>query len=58
MNRYGRVKIVKTLNKRGVNVNERTVSRIMSKNNWKSCTVINIRLLQIPNIIIQSVIIS
>jgi len=34
--RYGSVKIAKTLNKRGVKVNERTVSRIMIKNNWKS----------------------
>jgi putative transposase len=37
--RYGSVKIAKTLNKRGVKVSERTVSRIMTKNNWKSCTV-------------------
>ncbi|MEH6889414.1 IS3 family transposase [Bacillus sp. JJ864] len=37
--RYGSVKIAKTLNKRGVKVSERTVSRIMTKNQWKSCTV-------------------
>lgn len=37
--RYGSVKITKTLNKRGVKVSERTVSRIMTNNNWKSCTV-------------------
>ncbi|WP_299095806.1 IS3 family transposase, partial [uncultured Metabacillus sp.] len=37
--RYGSVKIAKTLKKRGVKVSERTVSRIMTKNNWKSCTV-------------------
>ncbi|MGN7300765.1 IS3 family transposase, partial [Ferdinandcohnia sp. SAFN-114] len=37
--RYGSVKITKTLNKRGVEVSERTVSRIMTKNQWKSCTV-------------------
>ncbi|WP_209125679.1 IS3 family transposase [Alkalihalobacillus sp. BA299] len=37
--RYGSIKIAKTLNKRGVKVSERTVSRIMTKNNWKSCTV-------------------
>jgi transposase InsO family protein len=37
--RYGSVKIAKTLNNRGVKVSERTVSRIMTKNNWKSCTV-------------------
>lgn len=37
--RYGSVKITKTLNKRGVKVSERTVSRIMTKNNWKSCTI-------------------
>lgn len=37
--RYGSVKISKTLNKRGVEVSERTVSRIMTKKQWKSCTV-------------------
>jgi putative transposase len=37
--RYGSVKITKTLNKRGVKVSGRTVSRIMTKNKWKSCTV-------------------
>ncbi|WP_078429194.1 IS3 family transposase [Alkalihalobacterium alkalinitrilicum] len=37
--RYGSIKIAKTLNKRGVIVSERTVSRIMTENNWKSCTV-------------------
>ncbi|QWC25120.1 IS3 family transposase (plasmid) [Bacillus haikouensis] len=37
--RYGSVKITKTLKKRGVKVSERTVSRIMTKNHWKSCTV-------------------
>ncbi|WP_409974354.1 IS3 family transposase [Bacillus sp. Bva_UNVM-123] len=37
--RYGSVKIAKALNKRGVKVSERTVSRIMTKNQWKSCTV-------------------
>ncbi|WP_410914622.1 IS3 family transposase [Priestia filamentosa] len=37
--RYGSVKITKTLNRRGVKVSERTVSRIMTKNQWKSCTV-------------------
>lgn len=37
--RYGSVKIAKTLNRRGVKVSERTVSRIMTKNQWKSCTV-------------------
>lgn len=37
--RYGSVKIGKTLEKRGVQVSERTVSRIMTKNQWKSCTV-------------------
>lgn len=37
--RYGSVKITKTLKKRGVKVSERTVSRIMTSNNWKSCTV-------------------
>ncbi len=37
--RYGSIKIAKTLNKRGLKVSERTVSRIMTKNNWKSCTV-------------------
>lgn len=37
--RYGSVKIAKTLNKRGVKGSERTVSRIMTKNDWKSCTV-------------------
>jgi putative transposase len=37
--RYGSVKITKTLNKRGVQVSERTVSRIMTKNQLKSCTV-------------------
>lgn len=37
--RYGSVKITRTLKKRGVEVSERTVSRIMTKNNWKSCTV-------------------
>lgn len=37
--RYGSVKIAKTLNKHGVKVSQRTVSRIMTKNNWKSCTV-------------------
>jgi putative transposase len=37
--RYGSIKITKTLNKRGVEVSERTVSRIMTKNQWKSCTV-------------------
>ncbi|MEK5390257.1 MULTISPECIES: IS3 family transposase [Heyndrickxia] len=37
--RYGSVKITKTLNKRGMKVSERTVSRIMTKNQWKSCTV-------------------
>jgi putative transposase len=37
--RYGSVKIAKTLKKRGVEVSERTVSRIMTNNNWKSCTV-------------------
>lgn len=36
---YGSVKIAKTLKKRGVKVSERTVSRIMTKNKWKSCTV-------------------
>ena len=37
--RYGSKKVTKTLNKRGIQVSERTVSRIMTKNNWKSCTV-------------------
>jgi putative transposase len=37
--RYGSVKIAKTLNKRGLKVSERTVSRIMTNNQWKSCTV-------------------
>lgn len=37
--RYGSVKITKTLRKRGIKVSERTVSRIMTKNGWKSCTV-------------------
>ena len=37
--RYRSVKIAKTLNKRGVKVSERKVSRIMTKNNLKSCTV-------------------
>jgi len=37
--RYGSVKIAKTLNKRGIRVSQRTVSRIMTSNNWKSCTV-------------------
>ncbi|MGN8844636.1 IS3 family transposase [Niallia sp. Sow4_A1] len=37
--RYGSVKIAKTLNKRGMKVSERTVSRIMTKNNWKSYTI-------------------
>jgi len=37
--RYGSVKIAKTLNKRGIRVSQRTVSRIMTKNQWKSCTV-------------------
>lgn len=37
--RYGSVKITKTLNKRGVAVSERTVSRIMTKNKWTSCTI-------------------
>jgi putative transposase len=37
--RYGSIKIAKTLNKRGEKISERTVSRIMTKNNWKSCTV-------------------
>ncbi|MDM5155829.1 IS3 family transposase [Bacillus sp. DX1.1] len=37
--RYGSVKIAKTLNKCGVKVSERTVSRIMTNNQWKSCTV-------------------
>jgi transposase InsO family protein len=37
--RYGSVKIAKTLNKRGVKVSEHTVSRIMTKNKWKSCTI-------------------
>ena len=37
--RYGSVKIAKTLLKRGVNVSDRTVSRIMTKNQWNSCTV-------------------
>ncbi len=37
--RYGSVKIAKILNKRGVKVSERTVSRIMTNNHWKSCTV-------------------
>lgn len=37
--RYGSIKIAKTLNRRGVAVSERTVSRIMTKNQWKSCTV-------------------
>ncbi|MGI6684442.1 MAG: IS3 family transposase [Bacillota bacterium] len=37
--RYGSVKITKTLNKQGVKVSGRTVSRIMTKNQWKSCTV-------------------
>lgn len=37
--RYGSVKIAKTLNKHGITVSERTVSRIMTKNKWKSCTV-------------------
>ncbi|WP_339164443.1 IS3 family transposase [Siminovitchia sp. FSL W7-1587] len=37
--RYGSIKIAKTLNKRGIKVSERTVSRIMPKNNWKSCTI-------------------
>lgn len=37
--RYGSIKIAKTLNKRGVIVSERTVSRIMTEKNWKSCTV-------------------
>lgn len=37
--RYGSIKIAKTLNKRGVKVSERTVSRIMTENQWKSCTV-------------------
>jgi putative transposase len=37
--RYGSVKIAKTLNKRGIKVNKRTVSRIMTKNQWKSCAV-------------------
>jgi putative transposase len=37
--RYGSVKIAKTLNQRGVKVSERTVSRIMTENGWKSCTV-------------------
>ncbi|MBS4193176.1 hypothetical protein KHA94_24070 [Bacillus sp. FJAT-49705] len=36
---YRSVKIAKTLKKRGVKVSERTVSRIITKNNWKSCTV-------------------
>lgn len=33
------MKIAKTLNKCGVKVSERTVSRIMTNNHWKSCTV-------------------
>ncbi|HDX9580269.1 TPA: IS3 family transposase [Bacillus pseudomycoides] len=37
--RYGSIKIAKTLNKRGIKVSERTVSRIMTNNHWKSCTV-------------------
>lgn len=37
--RYGSTKITKTINKRGVKVSERTVSRIMTANKWKSCTV-------------------
>ncbi|RBW68493.1 IS3 family transposase [Bacillus taeanensis] len=37
--RYGSVKITKTLHKRGVKVSGRTVSRIMTANQWKSCTV-------------------
>jgi transposase InsO family protein len=37
--RYGNVKIAKTLNQRGVKISKRTVSRIMTKNKWKSCTV-------------------
>ncbi|WP_249365496.1 IS3 family transposase [Cytobacillus citreus] len=36
--RYGSIKITKMLNKRGIKVSQRTVSRIMTKNNWKSCT--------------------
>lgn len=36
--RYGGVKITKTLKKRS-EVSVRTVSRIMTKNQWKSCTV-------------------
>lgn len=37
--RYGSIKIAKTLNKRGIKVSERTISRIMTNNKWKSCTV-------------------
>ncbi len=37
--RYGSVKIARTLNRRGIKVSERTVSRIMTKKQWKSCTV-------------------
>jgi putative transposase len=37
--RYGSVKIARTLKKRGIQVSERTVSRIMTKHQWKSCTV-------------------
>lgn len=37
--RYGSVKIAKMLQKRGVQVSERTVSRLMTRNQWKSCTV-------------------
>ncbi len=36
--RYGGVKITKRLKKRS-EVSDRTVSRIMTKNQWKSCTV-------------------
>ncbi|SEO33240.1 Transposase InsO and inactivated derivatives [Amphibacillus marinus] len=37
--RYESIKIAKTLKRRGIKVSERTVSRIMTKNQWKSCTV-------------------
>ncbi|MBS4189775.1 IS3 family transposase [Bacillus sp. FJAT-49705] len=35
--RYGSIKITKMLNKQGIKVSQRIVSRIMTKNNWKSC---------------------
>ncbi|MFJ7978116.1 IS3 family transposase [Peribacillus sp. NPDC096379] len=48
--RYGSIKIAKTLKRRSVKISERTVSRIMTKNQWKLVQSKNTRLRPIRSI--------